>query len=229
MARLFIIVEGETEETFVNEVLAPHLLANGYEAVSAKIMGNARLRGQRGGVRAWPGVRAEILRHLQTDKHIFVTTMVDYYGMPGGLRTSGAWPGRREATALASRMKGVHVESALDADIQEDLKDARRFIPFVVMHEFEALLFSNCARFAAGIGRSDLATKLQEIRDGFDSPEDINDSPQTHPSQRVIDLVPEYQKPLFGNIAALEIGFEPMRLECAHFRDWLERLEKLAK
>ncbi len=53
MARLFILVEGETEETFVNELLAPHLYRKGYEAVSAKLMGNARLRSQRGGVRGW--------------------------------------------------------------------------------------------------------------------------------------------------------------------------------
>jgi hypothetical protein len=26
--------------------------------------------------------------------------------------------------------------------------DARRFVPFVVVHEFEALLFSDCAAFS---------------------------------------------------------------------------------
>jgi hypothetical protein len=51
VARLFVLVEGETEETFVNEILAPHLFAKGFKAISAKLMGNARLRGQRGGVR----------------------------------------------------------------------------------------------------------------------------------------------------------------------------------
>jgi Domain of unknown function (DUF4276) len=229
VARLFILVEGETEETFVNEVLAPHLFAKGFEAVSAKLMGNARLRGRRGGVRGWPGVRTEILRHLRTDMHVFVTTMVDYYGMPGDPRKTSAWPGRHKATALPSGKKGGHVEAALAADIKKELRDIRRFIPFVVMHEFEALLFSDCAKFAAGIGRSELATKFQEVRSEFDSPEDINDSPLTHPSQRVVDLVPEYQKPLFGNIAALEIGFEPMRLECSHFRAWMERLETLTR
>jgi hypothetical protein len=95
--------------------------------------------------------------------------------------------------------------------------------------EFEALLFSDCTKFAAGIGRSDLAARFQEVRSEFNSPEDINDSPLTHPSQRVVDVVPEYQKPLFGNLAALEIGFEPMCRECSHFRAWLERLERLTR
>ena len=34
MARLFILVEGETEETFVNELLAPHL----YQYCSARVL-----------------------------------------------------------------------------------------------------------------------------------------------------------------------------------------------
>ena len=82
MARLFILVEGETEETFVNELLAPHLDGKGFESVGARLMGNARLRAQRGGVRGWMEVKAEIVRHLRTDAALFVTTMVDYYGMP---------------------------------------------------------------------------------------------------------------------------------------------------
>lgn len=227
MARLLILVEGETEEMFVKELLAPHLHGRGFESVSAKLMGNARLRSHRGGVRGWPEVKNEILRHLRTDSNLFIATMVDYYGMPGDPNKPRAWPGRNEATAVAYAGKASTVEAALSAEIQAELGDVRRFIPFVVMHEFEALLFSDCGRFATGIGREDLARRFQTIRDGFASPEEINDSPQTHPSRRVVELVPDYQKPIFGNIAALEIGFERIRAECPHFRAWLERLERL--
>ena len=153
MARLFILVEGETEETFVNELLAPHLYGKGFESVSARLMGNARLRAQRGGVRGWTEVRTEIVRHLRTDVALFVTTMVDYYGMPSDPKKTKAWPGRYESTHLEYAKKAPLVESALSAEIQAELGDARRFIPFVVMHEFEALLFSDCGRFANGIGR----------------------------------------------------------------------------
>jgi len=229
VSRLFVLVEGETEETFVNEVLAPHLFAKGFQAVSAKLMGNARLRSQRGGVRGWPQVRREILRHLGTDKQVLLSMMVDYYGMPSGRGKGNAWPGRHEARGLPSAKRANHVESALTADVQKDLRDTRRFIPFVVMHEFEALLFSDCAKFAVAIGRDELAGKFQAIRSAFDSPEEIDDSPSTHPAQRVVDLVPDYQKPIFGNIAALEIGIEPMQVECPHFRTWLENLEKLTR
>jgi hypothetical protein len=185
VARLFILVEGETEETFVNELLAPHFYGKGFESVSARLMGNARLRAQRGGVRSWTAVKKEIMRHLRTDAALFVTTMVDYYGMPGDPGTTKAWPGRYESTQLEHSKKAPRVESALSAEIEAELGDARRFIPFVVMHEFEALLFSDCRRFANGIGQGHLAEKFQSVRDDFDSPEEISDSPLTHPSRKL--------------------------------------------
>ena len=230
MARLFVLVEGETEETFVNEVLAPHLYVNGFEAVSAKLMGNARLRSKRGGVRVWTHVKGDIVRHLRTDRKVIITTMVDYYGMPSDPAKQGAWPGRHQATKLRFAKKAECVESGMATDIQKELGkqwDPARFIPFVLIHEFESLLFSDCKRFASAIGRTHLAPRLHAIRQAFKSPEEINDSPSTHPSQRILDLVPDYQKPLFGNIGALEIGFEAIRAECPHFRAWLERLEAL--
>ena len=104
--------------------------------------------------------------------------------------------------------------------------DPRRFIPYVVMHEFEGLLFSDPEGFGRGIGRADLPQEFRAIRDEFETPEQINDSPDTAPSKRVLGLVPGYQKPLFGTLAALEIGLEAIRRECTQFSDWVTRLER---
>lgn len=106
--------------------------------------------------------------------------------------------------------------------------DRRRFLPFVVMHEFEGLLFSDCDAFARGVGRADLANVLHGIRDRFDTPEDINDSSITAPSKRVEALMPEYVKPLFGNLAALTIGLDAITNACPHFRSWRSELETRA-
>ena len=57
MPRILIHVEGETEEAFTNEILAPHLYQRGFSMVSARLMGNARLRSRRGGIKAWSVVR----------------------------------------------------------------------------------------------------------------------------------------------------------------------------
>lgn len=226
MARLLIHVEGQTEETFVNEMLGPHLYSQGYTRVGARLMGNARQRDRRGGMRSWSSVRGDIIRHLKEDTGCLVTTMVDYYGLPQtGVR---AWPGREAAGSLPSSRKASTVESALSADICREMGvgfSPDRFIPFVMMHEFEGLLFSDCERFGRGIARPDLAVAFQAVRDEFASPEEINDSPVTAPSKRVEQLVQNYQKPLMGVLAVLEIGLDAIRRECPHFREWLSSLE----
>jgi hypothetical protein len=102
-----------------------------------------------------------------------------------------------------------------------------RFVPFVVMHEFEGLLFSDCAAFSRAIGRPDLEARFREIRQQFATPEEINDSPDTAPSKRIEELVRGYEKPLLGALAVLEIGLTRIRSECPHFNGWLEQLESL--
>ena len=96
------------------------------------------------------------------------------------------------------------------------------------MHEFEALLFSDCGAFSRAIGRPELEPQLRQIRDAFGSPEEINDSPDTAPCKRVEALVPGYEKPLFGTLAVLEIGLTGIRAQCPHFDGWLRELETLA-
>ncbi len=91
MARLLIHVEGQTEESFVNEVIRNHLVTAGYHSVEARILGNARLRERRGGIRAWASARRDIIYHLLEDRGCIATTMVDYYGLPL------SWPGRERS------------------------------------------------------------------------------------------------------------------------------------
>ena len=227
MTRLLIHVEGETEETFVNDVLSPHLYSCGYSNVSARLMGNARQRARRGGIRAWTAVRKDIIAHIKGDPGCLVSTMVDYYGLPQS--ASKAWPGREAAATLVFPKKARTIQDALLADVCEQMDSGfnpNRFVPYVMMHEFEALLFSDCEGFGRGIGLPDLASEFQAIRDAFASPEEIDDSPNTAPSKRVEALVPGYEKPLLGTLAALEIGLCTIRVECPHFRSWLECLER---
>ena len=221
MARLLVHVEGDAEELFINEVLAPHLYEHGYSNVAARIVGKARQRKRRGGIVSWRVARRDIVKHLNEDLSCLATTMVDYYGLPRD------WPGRAGADGLPGQRKAEHVEQALLSDTQEVIPDGkRRFIPFVMLHEFEALLFSDCELFADAIN-PELTPQFQAIRDQFSTPEEIDDSPQTAPSKRVLNLCPDYSKPVIGVLAALKIGLEAMRRECPHFANWLWRLEHL--
>ena len=220
---LIVHVEGQTEESFVGELLAPHLHGFGVSTIRAGFIG-----GMRGGITSWTVARQDIVNHLQQDGECVATTMVDYYGLPDdGPR---AWPERSRASTLPFATKARTIENALSASVGAVMGpdfDLNRFVPYVMMHEFEALLFSDCEAFARGIGRPELGAALQQIRDDFESPEGIDDSPQTAPSKRVEALVPGYQKPFMGTLAALEIGLATMRAECGHFGDWLNRLEQL--
>jgi hypothetical protein len=146
--------------------------------------------------------------------------MVDYYALPDN------WPGRATARLLPSNQRGHHVHEAIRADMEATTPYWLRFEPFVVLHEFEALLFSDCDGFAQGIGRPSAAAPLAAIRAQFEDPEEINDSPHTAPSKRVLQVIPDYQKVIAGTVAALEIGLEKIREECPVFRSWLTRLEQ---
>ena len=228
MTRLLVHVEGQTEESFVNEILAPHLYAQNFTAVTARLIGNARQRDRRGGIKGWHTVRRDIVRHLHEDRDCIATTMVDYYGLPQC--GPGAWPGRAQASERAFPDKARLVEGSLLADVNEVMGadfDARRFVPHLMMHEFEALLFSDCGKFSSGIGRPELAKQLQGIRDAFPNPEEIDESPNHAPSKRIEALVAGYQKPLLGTLAVLEIGLQRIRDQCPHFSSWLSHLEML--
>lgn len=230
MSRLLIHVEGETEEAFVREILSSHLYRYGYMKVSARLVGNARQRDRRGGIRAWSAVRKDILRHLKEDPECFSTTMVDFYALPQ--TGDKAWPGRAEATQLSFPEKSISVERALLTDICKEMGsgfERNRFLPYVMMYEFEGLLFSDPNKFGSAIGKPELLSKFQVIRDQFPTPEEINDSPETSPSKRIKNLIPGYEKPLLGTLAILEIGLETIRRECPLFCKWLKQLEQWPK
>ena len=195
---------------------------------AARRIGNTRQRIHRGGIISWDAARQDLLRHLKNDPTCFQTTMVDYYGLPATGRRQ--WPGRANASDVAFPDKARSVEKAVLQDIAEKMGvgfDQRRFLPYVMMHEFEALLFSDCEKLASEVGAPDKASLLQQIRDECGSPEEIDDSPQNAPSKRVQKLLPEFQKPVDGVLVLMEIGLPKIREECPHFFRWLSRLEQL--
>ena len=219
--RLLVHVEGQTEETFVNTVLAPYLYGAGYSYVAARMIGSARNRNKRGGARSWQSVLQGILHHLKSDPETISTMMVDYYGMP-------QWPGRECAARQPFAAKADTVQQAIDRNVCDQMGAAfnpARFIAYVSMHEFEALLFSDCDSFARSIEIPDVASKLQCVLDSFGGPEEIDDSPNTAPSKRILDLVPTYDKVTMGTVAIQEIGLANIRSRCHNFDRWLARLE----
>jgi hypothetical protein len=104
--------------------------------------------------------------------------------------------------------------------------DHNNFIPNLLVHEFEALLYSNPQAFAGWFDAS-VVSILQSDRNAFPSPEHINDNPLTAPSKRIRNCCNGYDKPLHGSVLAIDIGLDAIRQQCQHFHQWLLRLENL--
>lgn len=125
--------------------------------------------------------------------------------------------------------KAKHIQDAFTQELTNKLGEhaMQRFIPYIQMYEFEALLFSHPQKMAQGMERHELTDSFANILREFTSPEHINNSPQTAPSKRIENLINGYEKPLLGILAALEIGVATMREHCILFNEWLAKLESL--
>lgn len=225
MKRIHVVCEGPTELIFVRDVLQPALPALHLIAfLPGKLI--ARSGAGRGGDIRYARVRDEFLRALKNDPTCYCTSHFDYYGLGKG------FPAKDRPTGFDPESIARRIELAVDDDIAHAMGPQfkrERFRSYLAMHEFEALLFSAPDRLASGLGRSDLESELRAIRDSVPSPEHIDDDPETAPSRRLVALCPDYDKVIGGNVAALEVGLEAMKRECAHFRNWFEWLEALAQ
>ncbi|MBK9927834.1 MAG: DUF4276 family protein [Anaerolineales bacterium] len=218
MNRVLVSAEGQTEETFVREVLRKHLWNFNVDLNPVVITTHRVKQGQKfkGGVLSYEQTKNEVMRLLRDTNVVAVTTLYDLYHLPKN------FPGQDTRPKSNGRDKALHLEQAFQQDI-----NSPRFYPHLQVHEFEAFLFVEPVRTAELFPERDLTNEIQRIRDGFPTPEDINDNPQTAPSKRIIELYPKYEKPLYGTLAVLGIGLDLIRAECPHFDSWLTWLEGL--
>lgn len=206
MRRVIVYCEGPTEETFVNRLLAPFLYPSEVYLTASPC----------NGVSKYSIIKRDLNSLCKSDPNAIVTTMLDYYALPSD--TPGINSG--ESRDIYQRVR--RIESAIQDDV-----GVNNLLPNLMVHEFEALLFSKPECFSY-CGLSNRAIQqLCFIRDKFDSPEHINNSPNTAPSKRILAIHPTYIKPLDGYNIAKDIGIDLMRQECQHFNEWLERLMRL--
>jgi len=215
--RLIISVEGQTEQNFARDVLAPHLLGFGVEATARLVVTN-RKKNKRGGVLSYALFSNDIRRLLQEQSAADVrfTTMLDLYALPSD------FPG---FSAAASCHPAARRVAALEEALATDLGD-QRFIPYIQLHEFEALLFCDLDQLMPRIEGSQRGVRSLRAEVGDIPPEEINDGPTTAPSKRIIRHVPKYKtnKPRVGAAAACAIGLARLREHCPHFDKWVSWL-----
>ena len=203
MVRLAVVVEGETEGDFVDQVLAPYLLE--WDVYSKPTSLGGRISVERVANRI-----SELFPSFD-----FVTSLVDFYGF------------RDKGTRTAEQLEQDIVQGA-DRRLRPNW-DRRRVIPYVQLHEFEGLLFSQVSGFLNTPGADQEAIRqLESIRARFPSPEEINDDPNTAPSKRILEALPDYVKRIDGPQIAQAIGLSTIRAQCPRFDAWVTRLEALA-
>ncbi len=212
MKRIFILVEGQTEERFVKDILNPTFQEQGLflipTIINTKILKNSP--NFKGGVSSYGAIKRDAKKLFRDSNVTAVTTMMDFYGLPAD------FPNWKNEGSCYDKVKAA--EQAFANDINNE-----RFIPYLQLHEFEGLLFSVPEVISDTLDRNK-KQDVQNIRDAFKTPEEINQGPETHPSKRLIKLFPNYRKPLFGSLIASRTGLQEIRNNCPHFNDWVTKL-----
>jgi hypothetical protein len=217
--RLLILVEGQTEERFVGELLRGHLMALGVFPSSTILVTKFVKVGARfkGGVSSWKQIERDLRRLLGDTGAVGVTTVLDYYGLPDDV------PGMANRPMTSPRARVEHVERAIAAHFNDG-----RLRPHLMLHELEALLFADIARWQHRFDDSAAIAALKRDTRGLE-PESINETPEGAPSRRILSRLPEYSKVLHGPPAAMDIGLEGLRAACPHVASWIDWLEKLGE
>lgn len=221
MTWLLILAERQSEEIFARRTLIPHLAAFGVYANVTILRTKRILSGGsfRGGVSSYAKIRNDVIE-LLNDSSAHVTTLLDFYGLPGD------FPARGETVAkhgLNARDKVLRLQAAFAADIGQ-----RRSIPFLALHEFEAWLFSSPQTVADHFGNPALTDRLTAVVNQAGAPEEINNDPATHPSTRIKQLIPDFKKTSHGPIILHKATLAIVRSACPHFGQWLVTLEGLS-
>lgn len=220
MTRINIVVEGPAEESFIKNLLAPFLWPQNIY-VTPFVLG---VPGHKGGNVNYARVKKDVILQLKQDRTTYCSTMFDLYGLGDG------FPEMPLPANLSGLEKATRIEKGIYQDIISTIPDLRpdiRFFPYLQVHEYEGLLFSNPETFANALGKGTLSQQLRSVRNTVTSPEDINDDPNTAPSKRILRLYPSYKKVIEGTVAAQAIGLQNMRQECPHFGSWVAHLQSI--
>ncbi len=220
------IVEGRSEQIFIEEILAPYLALKNVFLTATQLSKPGQ---NKSGIKTGGDVRfsraiKDIGNHLKQRKDTYVCTFVDYYGIK-------EWPGVKELpnNLTVPNQIAQYVNEATCIAVVEtyaDLQVPRRYIPYFAVHEFEALLFSDATVLAGALQIE--PEKVQQVLNECGEPEAINNSPHTAPSKRLDNWCRgKFKKTITGIAIAKAISIPVIRKKCPVFNTWLVQLEGL--
>ena len=215
--KVLVLVEGQTEEGFVKRVLGPYLTAKEIYLTPTIIKTKREIRGpdHKGGVNSFSQVRRDLLPLLNDTSANTVTTMIDYYALPND------FPGYDLRPRGNCYLRVQFLEDQFSLDI-----NSTKFLPYLQLHEFEALVFASEDKLPATF--ISVPTKIAQvtaINKSFASPEEINENPLSAPSKRLKSIFPAYQKTFHSQLILSQVNIDDIRSKCSHFNSWLSKLE----
>ncbi|OLL14664.1 DUF4276 family protein [Actinomyces oris] len=217
MRQVVILVEGQTEEALVKEVLGPAASMRGTYVTPVVVTTSATPTGAHHGGGHWKHYHTQLQDLLKASHWHRVGLLLDYYQYPKGA------PEREEATSSES-LDSTGRQATLMAALRAEYPDPR-FRPLVVLHEIEALVL---AAIDAGQGDGLLPRQgLAELRQAITrahGPEQVNDGPSTAPSKRLEAADPGYMKTVTGPLLVSEAGLPAVLERCPTFKDWWDDL-----
>jgi hypothetical protein len=216
MRKLHILVEGQTEEVVVNNVVGPYLSDNNVY-VTCSILKTTRPAGgpaHKGGVSSWAKILKDVRLLLGDTSITLLTTLIDYYALPADV------PGMDSRPQGSPYDRVEHVERAMKKAIGDE-----RFLPHLVLHEMEAWVLADCRRLGEVMGDPSGAERLSLVVQDESSPELVDEGTETAPSKRILAVYPRYLKKSDGPLVIADAGLDVIRQCCPHADLWLRDIE----
>jgi Domain of unknown function (DUF4276) len=219
---LNIVAEGQAELAFAKDTLTKYFEPLGI-VIDSRCITTSRKMHKKGGNVNFEYAKSDLLRWIAEEKGRlpYFTTMFDFYALPND------FPGFEASLKITDPYQRVEfLEKALFEDI-----DYHKFIPYIQLHEFEALLLANPDVLLVEYinAKDEVATLKKIVSEHDNNPEKVNTGRQTAPSKRIISFIPEYSgnKVSVGAVLAGIEGIEVQKTRCPHFGAWIDKIEKL--
>ena len=222
MIRLHVFVESQTEEAFIKAVLRPHLSTFGLQMNASIVISSVNTRlGKtfRGGLTNYQKLRNFIVRSIKREakNDVRFTTMFDLYALPRN------FPGFDTAWKMSDPYAKI---AALEKAFANDIDDWR-FLPYLQLHEFEALILAGLEYLPElyDVDEAQLGALAREVRKK--GPELVNDGSQSAPSKRLMACIPDYNKLATGLLVTEAVTIPGLVAACPHFGQWVTQLQAL--
>lgn len=223
MKHLYIVVEGQTEAEFVERLLIPHLSNQGLHTNIKPI--KITMSGGGHGFNNIVHFGNTIRPLLHYKDQPIITTMIDY----AGINSEQKMPNFLNCiTKPDIEQRILCMEESLKSYVNA-IKTYPDFIPNILRHEFETLLFAN-PETGFDLEDAQIKNEIVALKGQFENIEDINSTPEGFPSKRIEAIYKCYKKnynKITDGVDIAELtGIEKILEACPRFNAWIDLIIK---